>query len=88
MAELRQQVQAIIKTCETAMASKKDSELFPDNTTLAIASAILKKAKEQLPNDEVLAAASFDAPVRWSSVLSVMQTVSHSLPLGHKAGLD
>jgi hypothetical protein len=80
MAGLRQQIQGLIKTCETALASKKD-EVYVDGSTFAVAAAILKKAKADWPNDEILAAATLDGPQTWIGVLSVMQTVLHSLPV-------
>ncbi len=79
MAGLRQQIQGIIKTCETAIASKKEN-VYMDPSTHAVAMAILKKAKADLPDDEILAAATLDGSPTWVQVLSVMQIVLHSLP--------
>jgi hypothetical protein len=79
MTELRQQIEAIIKTCETVIASQQ--EFYADSSTTAIANAILNKAKEQMPDDEVLKAAILTDPIRWSGVLSTMQLVLHSLPV-------
>jgi hypothetical protein len=73
MAGIRQQILGIIKTCETALASKKD-DLYVDENTISVSAAILKKAKADLPNDEVLAAAILKAPYSWQQILSAMQT--------------
>jgi hypothetical protein len=79
MAGLHQQILGIIKTCETALASKR-TDVYLDANTITIATAILKKAKDNLPNDEILAAATMDGAQTWAQVLSVMQLVLHSLP--------
>src|SRR5437868_3213072 len=79
MAEIRQQIIGIIKTCETAMAAKEQPNL--DGNTMEVAGAILKKAQTDYPNDEILKAANLDAPLSWVKVLSAMQTVIHSLPI-------
>jgi hypothetical protein len=79
MAGLRQQIQGIIKTCETAIGAKNTPAL--DRNTIDVAAAILKQAKEDLPNDKILAAANLNGMLNWAQILSVMQTVLHSLPI-------
>jgi hypothetical protein len=79
MAGMRQQIEGLIKTCETAIASKRE-DVYVDENSFAVATAILKKAKADLPNDEILAAATLDGMATWVRILSVMQIVLGSLP--------
>ena len=53
MSSLRYQVIGIIDACKTALARGKDLPPVAA-TTAQIASAILKQAKAELPNDKVL----------------------------------
>jgi hypothetical protein len=79
MAGLHQQVRGVIKTCETALASKR-TDVYLDANTVTVAAAILTKAKANLSKDEILAAATLEGVQTWAQVLSVMQLVLHSLP--------
>jgi hypothetical protein len=78
MAGFRQQVQAVIKTCETAM---KREEVYVDDNTYLVAMAILKKAKANMSTDEILAAATLEGTSTFVKILSVIQLVLNSLPI-------
>jgi hypothetical protein len=80
MSDIRQQAHAIINTCKTVLAGKKD--LPPvDRNTMDVATAILDEAKKQKPDDKILAAAAIQATVTWPMILSAMETVLASLPV-------
>jgi len=82
MSLLRQQVYGVIETCQTVLTKAKGSALPPvDPTTIDIATAILQEAKQQLPNDKVLAAVKLVPPYEWTGILSAMQIVERSIPL-------
>jgi len=87
MSSLRYQVIGIIDAFKTVLARGKD--LPPvDATTAQIASAILKQAKAELPNDKVLAAVKLEKPVSsctWAGILSAMETVNYTLPISGAA---
>jgi 3'-phosphoadenosine 5'-phosphosulfate (PAPS) 3'-phosphatase len=78
VADIKKQIQAIIKTAETAVNSKRD-DLFVDSSTYNAAKAILEEVKAQSPDDKVLAALKMEGPVQFMQVLSMMQIVLASL---------
>jgi hypothetical protein len=84
MSKLRQQASGIVDVCKTVIAGKgKDQQqLRPDNQTIEVARAILVEAKQQAPDDKVLAAVSLDAPVFWTTLLTAMEMILRTLPLG------
>ena len=79
MADIKKQIQAIIKTAETAVNSKRD-DLYVDSSTYNAAKAILEGAKAQSPDDKVLAALEMEGPVQFMQILSMMQLVLASVP--------
>lgn len=79
MADIKKQIQAIIKTAETAVNSKRN-DLFVDVSTYDTAKVILEEAKAQSPDDKVLAAAKMEGPIQFMQLLSLMQLVLASLP--------
>jgi len=52
-----------------------------DETTIRVASAILEQAKEEMPNDKVLAAAVLGPDYTWTGILAAMHVVERTLPL-------
>ncbi len=71
----------MIETCKTALAMPAKDKPDLDNNTMAVARALLEKAKSDVPNDKILAAATLDGPLSWMAILSAMETVHRSLPL-------
>lgn len=87
MADLRQQAQAIINVCKTAVAGEKDP-LPVDNQTIAIAQALLAEAKSALPDDKVLASVNLDPPIPfWTTVQTAMEMVLATMPTPENIGL-
>lgn len=93
MSSLQKQVDGLIKTCKTALARRKD---LPDVDvgTIHAAEEILKQAKDEFPDDKVLAAVKLEPPFYpWAEILSAMETVRGTLHGGvsslphHAAGL-
>jgi hypothetical protein len=69
----------MIETCKTVLAKGRD--LPPvDAATRQVVGAILQQAKEEVPNDKVLAAVVFEGAYMWTGILTTMQIVQSSLP--------
>jgi hypothetical protein len=84
---LRQQVNGLIETCESALKGRKKEDLpFVDTTTARVAIAILKEAKEKAPGDTILAAVTLPEPDKpmtlwsWTGILAAMNVVKAALP--------
>ena len=80
--DLRRQVHGLIKTCQAVLTNKKHALENIDETTLRVAEAVLKEAKDRfLPEDKVVAAVALAPPVSWTALLTAMTMVYKTLPL-------
>jgi hypothetical protein len=83
---LRQQVNGLIETCESALKERKKEDLpLVDSTSANLAIAILKQAKEKAPSDSILASVTLpeDKPMAvwsWTGILAAMKSVRAALP--------
>jgi hypothetical protein len=85
MAGFLSQIAGIIETCKSAMIAKHPDHV--DKDTFAAATALLKKAKQQVPNDKALAAVTLECGAfTWGRILSAMQIVEKTVPIEQQSG--